>query len=135
VFVLYLTVVTNHPGFLDSISLYSYFIPRISLVIFIEVFAFFFLKLYRSNLDNIRYYHNEMTNIEMKIISLKSSILNADKETINEVIKELSKTERNFVIKKGETTIELERIRSEKADNKNIVDFAKSILNKHSDKH
>lgn len=135
VIVLYLTVVTNHPSFADSISLYSYFIPRISLVVFIEVFAFFFLKLYRANLDNIRYYHNEMTNIEMKIISLKSAIINADKPTINEVVKELSKTERNFVIKKGDTTIELERLRSERADNKNIVDFAKGIIGKHTDKH
>lgn len=134
VVVLYLTVVSNHLNFSDSISLYSYFIPRISLVIFIEVFAFFFLKLYRSNLDNIRYYHNELTNIEMKIISLKSAIINVDKSTINEVVKELSRTERNFVIKKGETTIELERLKNEKADNKSIVDFAKGIISKHTDK-
>lgn len=134
VVVLYLTVVSNHIDFTNSVSMVSYFIPRISLVIFIEVFAFFFLKLYKSNLDNVRYYHNEMTNIEARIISLKSAIINADKSTINEVIKDLSKTERNFVIKKGETTIELERLRSEKNENKSLIELAKSIITKHTDK-
>jgi hypothetical protein len=134
VIVLYITIVSNHINFNDSVSMISYFIPRISLVIFIEVFAFFFLKLYKSNLDNVRYYHNEMTNIETRIIALKSSIINADKSTINEVIKELSKTERNFVIKKGETTIELERLRSEKNENKSLIEFARSIITKHTDK-
>jgi hypothetical protein len=75
-----------------------------------------------------------MTNIETRIIALKSSIINADKSTINEVIKELSKTERNFVIKKGETTIELERLRSEKNENKSLIEFARSIITKHTDK-
>lgn len=134
VIVLYITVVTNHSSFTDSLSLTSYFIPRISLVVFIEVFAFFFLKLYKSNLDNVRYYHNEMTNIETKIISLKSSIINGDKPTTNEVIKELSKTERNFIIKQGETTIELERLRSDKSENKSLIDFARSIITKHTEK-
>lgn len=134
VIVLYITIVSNHINFNDSVSMISYFIPRISLVIFIEVFAFFFLKLYKSNLDNVRYYHNEMTNIETRIIALKSSIINADKSTINEVIKELSKTERNFVIKKGETTIELERLRRKKNENKSLIEFARSIITKHTDK-
>ncbi len=134
VIVLYITVVSNHINFSDTVSMISYFIPRISLVIFIEVFAFFFLKLYKSNLDNVRYYHNEMTNIETRIISLKTSIINADKSTINELIKELSKTERNFVLKKGETTIELERLKSEKNENKSLIEFARSIITKHTDK-
>lgn len=134
VIVLYITVVSNHINFSDTVSMISYFIPRISLVIFIEVFAFFFLKLYKSNLDNVRYYHNEMTNIETRIISLKTSIINADKSTINEVIKEISKTERNFVLKKGETTIELERLKSEKNENKSLIEFARSIITKHTDK-
>ena len=133
VILLYITVVSNHMVFNDSVSMISYFIPRISLVIFIEVFAFFFLKLYKSNLDNVRYYHNEMTNVETRIISLKSSIINADKSTINEVIKELSKTERNSTIKKGETTIELERLRREKNENKSLIELAKSIIAKHTD--
>jgi hypothetical protein len=132
--VLYMIVETNHMIFTDSISLTSYYIPRISFVVFIEVFGFFFLKLYKSNLDNVRYYHNEMTNIETKIISLKSAIINADKITINAVINELSKTERNFVIKKGETTIELERLRTDRIENKSLIDFARSIINKQTEK-
>ena len=134
VIVLINTVVSKDTEFKDSVKMMTYFIPRISLAIFIEVFAFFFLKMYKSNLDNIKYYHNEMTNIESRIISLKSSILYADESTINEVIKELSKTERNFVIKKGETTIELESLRSEKKEFKILFETLKEIITKLADK-
>ncbi|MEJ5266853.1 MAG: hypothetical protein WHW07_03485 [Bacteroidales bacterium] len=132
--VLYITVVSNHTDFTNTLSLSSFIIPRISLVVFIEVFAFFFLKLYKSSLDNIRYYHNEMTNIETRIIALKSATINADKTCINDVIKEFSKTERNFIIKKGETTIELERLRRDKSESKSLIDFARSIIIKHTEK-
>jgi hypothetical protein len=41
----------------DKMSIVIHFLPRLSLAIFIELFAFFFLKLYRTNLNEIKYYH------------------------------------------------------------------------------
>ena len=41
-------------------------LTRLSIVIFIEIFAFYYLRLYNRISDNIKYYQNEMTNVEMK---------------------------------------------------------------------
>src|SRR5258708_31598885 len=39
-------------------SLLSSYLPRFSLVVFIEIFAYFFLKMYKSNLGEIKYFQN-----------------------------------------------------------------------------
>jgi len=60
-FILYATVIVDDiSNFKDTYSLITHYIPRLSLVVFIEIFAFFFLKLYKSNLDNVKFYHNEI---------------------------------------------------------------------------
>ena len=51
-----------------------HYIPRISFILFIEVFAFFFLRLYKLNLNDIKYYQNELTNIDLKNTALMSSL-------------------------------------------------------------
>jgi hypothetical protein len=134
VFVLYSSVVSNNASFNDPVSIISYFVPRISLVIFIEVFAFFFLRLYKSNLENVRYYQNEMTSVESRLISLKAAISVGDVTIINEVIKQLSMTERNVIMKKGETTIDLEKLKYEKGANRDFIELVKTMLIRNSEK-
>ena len=51
----------------DKMAFIAHFIPRLSLVVLIEVFAYFFLKLYKSSLSEIKYFQNEMTNAEAKV--------------------------------------------------------------------
>ena len=80
----------------------------ISLSLFIEIFSFFFLKLYKSGLTEIKYFQNELTNIEMKFVSLDTALCTGEKDTITGVISEFSKTERNFILEKGQSTVELE---------------------------
>jgi uncharacterized membrane protein len=46
------------------------FIPRITLLIFTNVFSFFFLNLYRQMLNEIKYFQNEITSIELKQIAI-----------------------------------------------------------------
>ena len=128
VLVLYITVTNDKVNFSDTISLLSHFIPRLTIVIFIEIFAFFFLKLYKNNIDNIKYYHNELTNIDLKLVSLKQAIKTDNKETIQNILTELSKTERNFILKKEETTIELEKIRQDGDKNKNFIDILRGVI-------
>ena len=48
---------------------------RLSVVVFIEIFAFFFLRLYRASLADIKYFQNEITNLEAKCLALEFTIL------------------------------------------------------------
>jgi len=95
--------------------------PRALLIIFIELIAFFFLKLYKTGLDEIKYFQNELTNLESKFIALEVAIMEKNPTALKSAIDVLSKTERNFILTKGQSTVELERA-------KNESDFAKEIL-------
>ena len=81
---------------------------RLSVVVFTEVFAFFFLRLYRNALQEIKHFQNELTNVEMKQLALKAALLKDDQTAVRAVIGKLASTERNYILKKGETVIELE---------------------------
>lgn len=124
-------VVLSQPEFpthADSASSFVFFtslLSRLSVAIFIEVFAFFFLRLYKSGLEDIRYYQNEITNIESKETALLSIANNDTCELKKVVIEVLAKTERNGLLKKGETTVALERDRIERNE---LVELAKSVV-------
>lgn len=121
-------VIYNPVKFTDLIPLLSHYIPRISIVIFVEVFAFFFLKIYKTNLSDIKYFHNEKTNIDLKLIAIKSAISSKNETIIQLAIEELAKTERNFILKKGESTIEIEKEKMDIRNSKNIIDALKEII-------
>jgi len=109
-------------------DLYS-FIPRIALTIFIELFSFFFLRLYRRNLDDIKYLTNEITNVRLKIIALLASFKDGQGTTTATVIKEFAKTERNFSLKKGESTVEIEKMKIESKEDGKMFDKFGDYLN------
>lgn len=118
----------NEIDFAETTKVLSHYIPRISLVIFIEIFAFFFLKLYKANLYEIKYFNNEKTNIDFKIFSLKTAIYYDDKEMINNCINSFIKTERNFIIKKDESTIDLEKHKYDNLSNTDLKDLLLGFL-------
>jgi hypothetical protein len=123
--VLFSSVYSKDFSLNDTAKTLSYFIPRISTVIFIEIFSFFFLKLYRSNLNDVKYYQNEMTNIEFKVLSLKSALMTDDKETLKQIISELNKIERNFILQPGETTVDIETNKYQNRNDKSFTDNLK----------
>jgi hypothetical protein len=86
---------------------------RVSLSLFLGAFAFFFLRLYRSSLDLIKYYQNEETNVEGWFAALMVALQMRDPAITSVVVSQLSRTERNFVLKQGETTVELELARQD----------------------
>ena len=90
------------------------FLPQISLVTIVEIFAYFFLRLYSVGLTEIKYFQNEITNVEARMIAVESAIQFGDSELMRRVILELVETERNHVLKEGETTASFERRRAEK---------------------
>lgn len=90
------------------------FLPRISFVILIQLFAFFFLRLYKSNLEDSKYFQNELTNILAKTTAIKIASQQDDKPLLTELIRDLSKIERNFKLATGETLLNLEKAKIEK---------------------
>ncbi|WP_429012773.1 hypothetical protein [Aeromonas hydrophila] len=105
-------------------------VPRIMLVIFIEIFAYFFLRLYKNGLSEIKYFQNELTNVESKLVALELSYLSENNETMASVILSLVKTERNFVLENGQTTVELEKAKSESEMMKSIVNAVPNLFKK-----
>lgn len=114
----------------DKVAFIAHFIPRLSLVILIEIFAYFFLKLYKSSLSEIKYFQNEMTNSEAKLASLKCSLITNDTEATSNVIKVLSETERNAILEKGQTTAEIEKAKIEQQNISSISEKVSKLIGK-----
>ena len=109
----------------DILNVTLHFIPRLSLVIFIELFSFFFLKLYRTSLSEIKYYQNELTNIETQQLALSTATSFGSEKDISIIINQLCTVERNFKLQKGETTVDLEK---NKLETNNLKDTLKVVL-------
>lgn len=113
---------------LEGWQLLNAFLPRLSIIIIIEMFSYFFLKLYRESMDRIRYYQNELTNIETKKTAiLVACMLENDNEHKKSLIENLISVERNVFLKKGETTIELEKIRMDNSFSKSVIKSIKDL--------
>jgi hypothetical protein len=89
------------------------------------LYLFFFLRLYRENLNDSKYYQNEITNLESKFIALDAAMLSNDKESVKSIVGDLSKTERNRILKKGETTSEIE---VNKSDTQTVKDILSAVI-------
>lgn len=96
----------------DPLKYLAQFIPRLSLVILIEVFAYFFLKLYKTSIFDIKYYQNELTNIEARTLALRAASDAGNETTLTVVITRLAETDRNF-LRKDETTADVETTKAQ----------------------
>lgn len=120
--------VLQAPVFKDGMEIVSHFLPRISLVVVVEVFAYFFLRLYKQSLDEIKFFQNEMTNVESKYLALYVATEDGHREGVLAVINKLSSTERNFILEKGQSTIALEQHRIDTAANGAAVEGLVSMV-------
>lgn len=107
-------------------------LPRFTLVVFIELFSYFFLRLYKLGLDEIKYFQNELTNIELKLIAVEVAFITKNEESMKEALKVLVETERNFILKKGETTVALEKAKSESESVRDIMKAIPTFLKKNN---
>ncbi|MCP9755144.1 hypothetical protein EGI26_08265 [Lacihabitans sp. CCS-44] len=116
-----------------SLSNLTELLPRVSITLLIEVFSFYFLNLYRRNQDEIKFWNNEKTNLDIKLFALGIA---ADDEEVGEktfmqgIVLELLKTERNNILKKEDTTVEIERAKLENLGFENFVNKLTKILEK-----
>lgn len=118
----------------DYQKVFLHFAPRVGLVVFVELLAYFFLKLYKSTLTSVQYYHNELTNIETRKNAAIVAIKHCKEDKIWQTVEYLLKVERNVLVKDKETTIQMEmlKLQSEK-DNSDLLSM-QGLLNKVIDK-
>lgn len=95
----------------QTFSVYQFiyhFVPRISLVIFVQVFAFFFLGLYKTNINEIKYYHNELTAVEARVSAVVLAVESGNADGMAKVISDLSSIDRNAT-GSGESGLDVEK--------------------------
>lgn len=112
----------------DLVSFVISFVPRLSLVVFIQVFAFFFLRLYKSGLLEIKYFQNEITNLELKFFGISTALLAESVESLAEVSKSLMESERNRILQPGQTTFELEKYKLEQNSAAEVLKILPRII-------
>lgn len=88
-----------------------------------------FYKTYKANLDNIKYYQNELTSIESRRIALYASLINSSDENIKSCVDTLLKIDRNFKIADGESTIELEKLKLDYSYLSKVIKSFKGVIN------
>lgn len=114
----------------DLTSFIAHFAPRASVVMLIEVFAYFFLKLYKSSLDEIKYFQNELTNLESKYLAVLLLDDDVTSPVFQSTITSLIGTERNFVLEKGQSTILLERDKIASSTESRVFSLLEKVLPK-----
>ncbi|MCK7339739.1 hypothetical protein [Enterobacter cloacae] len=111
----------------DKLGYILHMAPRLSFVIIIELFAYFFLKLYKNGFEEVKYFQNELTNIDSKVLGIKFLKDVRNEELMGEVIRNLMATERNFILEKGQSTVSLEQQRLRNDEGKNVAEVLKEI--------
>lgn len=124
-------VALSQKGEVTNMQLIQAYLPRISIVIFIEFFALYFFKLHKENANRVQYFHNELTNVEMQLIALASALGFKDQVQLTDLLKPLIQTERNFKLAKGETTTDIER---EKLTRDDFLKIVSQLLDKKKSK-
>ncbi|MDV7553116.1 hypothetical protein R4530_13185 [Acinetobacter baumannii] len=114
--------------YINLIDLLLHMLPKTVLALFIEVFAYFFLRLYKQSLDDIKFYQNELTNIEAKYLSLEIAKQTKNHKLISNILEELVKTERNFILENGQSTIEIEKEKISSANSSNLLKTVTDLL-------
>lgn len=116
------------PAIADGLGFFIHHLPKLSFVIVVELFAYFFLRLYKNGFDEIKYFQNEITNIEMKVMSLKYVQEFKSEEMIKELAMHLMKTERNFILEKGQTTVSIEKDRLQNLSDSKLTNMISEII-------
>lgn len=116
----------------DPKSMLLYLIPRLSLIVLVELFAYFFLQLYHQSLNEIKYFQNELTNVEFKFAALAAAIGLGDTNTASNTISKIADTERNFILNKDQTTVELEKAKTNKDTLTALLSSISAVIKKQS---
>jgi|GEM_PF-4287618 len=106
-----------------------YFLPRLSIFVLIEFFAFYFVRLYKSGLEDTKYFQNELTNLQNKQTAI-ALIREEGNKNYTLAIESLLSTERNMLLNKGQSTVALEKAKLESSEAISSVDLAFKVFDK-----
>lgn len=74
----------------DSIpKVAAHYLPWLSVTIFIEVFSFFFLRLYKSTLDEARRYHDDLTRLTLQWVATDTGRFSVEPTAMAALAKDL----------------------------------------------
>ncbi|WP_027455998.1 hypothetical protein [Xylanibacter brevis] len=128
----YIIQYTDNESGEDVALLIVHWVTRLSLISIVEVFAFFFLKMYRTHLQSIRYFQDELTSIESRKIAMLSSVIHENPEDISKSIECLLNIDRNFKMETSQTTVDLEKLKTEnnfiKSQMDSMLEMFKGVL-------
>jgi hypothetical protein len=116
-----------------QIVMVFYYTSRVLLVLLVQGISIFFLNLYKATLNNIMYVNNEITNYEARRDALVLSLNSGNVGSVQSILLSLALTERNFALKKGETSIfsTMESSQSEVQDPTSVIkEMLSKALNK-----
>ncbi len=72
------------------------------MAVMIGVFAAFFMLQYNAAQNRVKYFQNELTNLNARIAAFQLSYVLEEKDAIRDIIADLTRTERNFKIGKND---------------------------------
>lgn len=96
---------TTPPQNTDLIALLTFYVPRVTLAIFVEVFSFFFLRLYKTGLTDLKYFHGELLTLDLRIAALETANSNDDQESLRHVVSSLVDTDRTKQLGSGSASL------------------------------
>lgn len=88
----------------------KYLLPFSCIIISLELISYFFLKCYTETNIRIKYFKNELTNLGLKKTALYIFQGQTHQECLGNIINILMSSERNHVLKEGESSIELKQM-------------------------
>ncbi len=87
---------------LNGVEAYIFSATQSGLAIVSLLFVFVFFTQYSATQQRIKFFQNELTNLNARISAFQLSYLLEEKEAVNEIIKDLTRTERNFKMGKND---------------------------------
>lgn len=104
------------PSTQDIWSTFIQLLPRLLMLIFIQVLAGFFLRQYRLAMEDFRYYESILRHREAQYLSFTLRKSEGDQEALIEFAREIMKDQQYGVLGKGQTTAALEAMKAERND-------------------
>lgn len=121
-------IIAKSPESSDKLSFFMHLAPKLSFVLLVELFAYFFLRLYKNSFEEVKYFQNEITNLESKVLAVKLASNVNSQELMKEVVINLMNTERNFILDKGQTTVALEKEKLRGSEDEKMISALTDLL-------
>ncbi|CAM2064832.1 hypothetical protein SCOR_05625 [Sulfidibacter corallicola] len=107
--------------------LYVY-LPKVAFSVLVEILAFFFLRLYLQHSSDIKNFQHELTNMQARLHALEVAQKDQNHAVLNVALKDMATTERNYVLSKGQTTVDLEKAKQNKELVDKIIEMGQKFL-------